>query len=142
MAGYSGETSRANTNVAENSKKYKETLADRFLVLNQEDLPEGRIPQIREALLECSVKRLNAFQKMNCRKVHNMQFISLILGWAGVDRMLLGDFGMGLLKLLTLGGFGLIMLYDWFTVAGRTRNYNYTKIIGFMDCDISNGIDN
>lgn len=119
----------------EKLRKQKIALTDRFLVLNQADLPEDKIPLLRDKLLHCSLRKLTAMQNMNCRRVTNMQFISLILGWSGIDRMLLGDVGMGLLKLFTFGGFGIIMLYDWLTVAGRTRKYNYIRIMGVMDYD-------
>ena len=119
----------------EKLRKQKIALTDRFLVLNQADLPEDKIPLLRDKLLHCSLRKLTAMQNMSCRRVTNMQFISLILGWSGIDRMLLGDVGMGLFKLFTLGGFGIIMLFDWLTVAGRTRRYNYIKVMGVMDYD-------
>lgn len=115
--------------------KQKVALTDRFLVLNQGDLPEDKIPMLREKMLHCSLRKLTAMQNMNCRRVQNMQFISVMLGWSGIDRMLLGDAGMGLLKLITFGGLGLIMLFDWVTIGGRTRKYNYIKVMSVMDYD-------
>lgn len=38
--------------------------------------------------------------------------LSLVLGWAGADRFYLGQFGLGILKLLTFGGFGIWYLID------------------------------
>ena len=64
-----------------------------------------------------------------------MQFISFILGWSGVDRMLLGDFGIGLLKLCTLGLFGLLMVYDWLAIPYKTRYYNYLQVMSVLDYD-------
>ncbi len=116
-------------------RKQKIALTDRFLVLNQTDLPDDKIPILRDRLLHCSMRKLTAMQNMTCRRAHNMQFISLILGWTGIDRMLLGEVGIGLLKLVTFGGFGFIMLYDWLTVGGRTRKYNYIRIMSVMDYD-------
>lgn len=39
-------------------------------------------------------------------------FISLIWGIIGVDRMYLGKWGTGLLKLFTAGGFGIWLIFD------------------------------
>lgn len=123
----------------ERLQNQKIALTDRFLVLNQNDLPEDKITMLRENMLHCSLRKLTAMQNMNCRRVQNMQFISVILGWSGIDRMLLGDIGMGLLKLFTLGGFGLIMLFDWVTIGFYTRKYNYIKVMSVLDYDDYNG---
>lgn len=129
---YYEEVSRAER---EKLRKQKVVLTDRFLVLNQNDLPEDKIPMLRDKMLHCSLRKLTSMQNMNCRRVQNMQFISVILGWSGIDRMLLGDVGIGLLKLFTLGGLGMIMLFDWFTIGGRTRKYNYIRTMSVLDYD-------
>ena len=116
-------------------RNQKIALADRFLVLNQNDLPRDKIPVLRSNMLQCSLRRLQSIQSLNCRRVYNMQFISIILGWSGIDRMLLGDIGIGLLKLFTLGGFGIIMLFDWLTIAHKTRRYNYIEVMSLLDYD-------
>jgi TM2 domain-containing membrane protein YozV len=46
------------------------------------------------------------------------------LGMLGIDRMLVGDIVAGILKLLTLGGFGLWQLIDCFLIGGRARTKN------------------
>ena len=53
---------------------------------------------------------------------------SVWLGWFGIDRFVIGDILAGVLKFLTLGGFGLWYLLDCFIIGGRTRNKNMDKI--------------
>lgn len=48
--------------------------------------------------------------------------LALFLG--GVDRIYLGQIGLGILKLLTGGGLGIWWFIDLFTAMGRTDEYN------------------
>lgn len=52
--------------------------------------------------------------------------IAILLGW---ERFFLDDIGLGILKLVTCGGFGIWWLVDLFTANTRTYNYNYKKFI-------------
>lgn len=52
-------------------------------------------------------------------------WISLFLGWLGVDRFMMGKIGTGLLKLFTLGGFGVWWLID---IILLLSSYNFKNI--------------
>ena len=54
--------------------------------------------------------------------------MSIFFGALGVDRFMMGHVGLGLLKLLTLGGFGVWWLVDVILIATRYQYKNVTWI--------------
>lgn len=63
------------------------------------------------------------------KKPMKMFFVSLFLGLFGVDWFLLGNPWFGVLKLITVGGFGIWMIGDWFSIIENTKRYNYESFI-------------
>jgi hypothetical protein len=42
---------------------------------------------------------------------------------------MLGDTGMGILKLLTGGCCGILTIIDWFTIQNKAKELNFNKIM-------------
>ena len=42
---------------------------------------------------------------------------------------MLGQVGLGVLKLLTLGGFGFWAIIDWFTAFNRAKRHNFEEFM-------------
>ncbi|MDP3734518.1 MAG: NINE protein [Nanoarchaeota archaeon] len=60
---------------------------------------------------------------LNTRKVNWVLtlIMSIIFGGLGVDRFIMGHIGLGLLKLLTLGGLGIWWLIDLILIATKYK---------------------
>ena len=53
-----------------------------------------------------------------------MLSVSCFLGYFGLDRFLIGDWGKGIIKLLTGGGLGIWYIIDWFLIVRATKRKN------------------
>ncbi|MCG2790490.1 MAG: TM2 domain-containing protein [Actinomycetia bacterium] len=51
--------------------------------------------------------------------------MSIIFGQLGVDRFIMGHVGLGILKLITFGGFGIWWIIDVILIATK---YNFSNV--------------
>lgn len=63
--------------------------------------------------------------------------VSVFWGELGVDRFILGDVGMGILKLLTGGVFGILWLIDAIRMKKIVQERNYKAIVAAYNMCIS-----
>jgi TM2 domain-containing membrane protein YozV len=63
----------------------------------------------------------------NIKDRNTVLILSVLFGTCGVDRFYIGDVGMGLLKLFTFGGCGILWLIDLFLIRDRADDYNRQK---------------
>ena len=60
--------------------------------------------------------------------------LSLLLGWLGIDRFYMGRIGLGILKLITIGGVGIWWVVDMILVgSGKARDGSGSPLISFGD---------
>lgn len=105
---------------------------DMFLTQNRKYLPKKKMEYIRETLMGLNESRLKSVLMTADAEFKDptmLLVVSFFLGGLGVDRFILGEAGWGVLKLITVGGFGVWYLVDLFIIMNKTRNYNYNELM-------------
>lgn len=99
-----------------------------FLQIHSSKLPPEQIPLLREKMMRMPASKIDQLTLQPLSDPTINLLISFFLGGLGVDRFMIGDIGLGILKLITCGGCGIWYIIDLFTIVGTTRNKNYEKI--------------
>lgn len=105
---------------------------DLYLTTNAKFFEASDIPLIRQKLENASDESLVALQAADLKDPTTILIISIFLGSLGVDRFMVGDTGMGILKLLTGGVCGILTIIDWFTISKKAKKLNLAKISGII----------
>ena len=92
---------------------------DLFVMTNQKYFPAEKIVYLK----------FNLVTSTELKDPTTILLVSIFLGALGIDRFMLGETGMGILKLLTLGCFGILTIVDWFTVQKKARELNFNKLM-------------
>jgi TM2 domain-containing membrane protein YozV len=100
-----------------------------FLALNARYFASDKLPLLSSEIAKLDDSRFIPIQSLEYRDPTTMLLISLFGGHFGVDRFMLGQTGLGVLKLLTCGGIGIWTIVDWIQVMKMTREYNFSKIM-------------
>ena len=101
---------------------------DQFLLVNGKNFPEESISSIKQILTDMDDEKYNELISTQWKNPTIGFLLAFFLGGLGADRFWLGQVGLGVLKLITIGGLGLWCLIDWFLVWGNTKKYNLKKL--------------
>lgn len=105
---------------------------DMFLMTNNKYFPAEKVPQLREMLANADEGKFSLLSAVELKDPTTLLLISIFLGGLGIDRFMLGDTGMGILKLLTGGCCGILTIVDWFTVSKKAKELNFQKILTIL----------
>ncbi len=105
---------------------------DLYLTTNAKYFEPSAIPIIRQKLENATDDTLLTLQATELKDPTTILLISIFLGTLGVDRFMIGDIGMGILKLLTGGLCGILTIIDWFTISKKAKEINLSKISMIM----------
>ena len=105
---------------------------DMYIMTNQKYFPAEKIMYIKEKLSAMDESKLMMLQTIELKDPTTILLVSNFLGSLGIDRFMLGDIGMGILKLLTCGVCGILTIIDWFTVSKKTKELNFNNIMTML----------
>ena len=110
------------------SDRINPDFVQQYIMANAKFFPEDSINELKARLSKLSQNQFNAIQGIQLKDPMIMLLLSLFLGSWGIDRFLLKEIGLGIIKLLTAGGCGIWTIVDWFLVMNRTREFNYKLV--------------
>lgn len=73
--------------------------------------------------------KFNLISAVDFKDPTTILLVSIFLGVLGIDRFMLGDIGMGILKLLTCGCCGILAIVDWFTISKKAKEKNFNALM-------------
>lgn len=102
---------------------------DMYIMTNQKYLPAEKIVFIKQKLLEADENKFQMVSAVEFKDSTTLLLVSIFLGGLGIDRFMLGETGMGILKLLTAGCCGVLTIIDWFSVQKKAKELNYNNLM-------------
>ena len=105
---------------------------DMYIMTNQKYFPAEKIMYLKEKLLAADESKFTMVSAIDMKDPTTILLISIFLGSLGIDRFMLGDTGLGVLKLLTGGCCGILTIVDWFTVSKKAKEINFNNVIALL----------
>lgn len=102
---------------------------DLYIMTNQKYFPPEKIMYLREKLEAMDDNKFSMISTIDLKDPTTILLISVFLGSLGIDRFMLGETGMGILKLLTGGVCGILTIIDWFTLYKKAKEINFNNFM-------------
>ena len=102
---------------------------DMYVLTNQKYFPAEKIIFLKQKLMEVDDAKFTLASSVEFKDPTTILLVSLFLGSFGVDRFMLGETGMGVLKLLTGGVCGILTIVDWFSVQKKAKERNFNNLM-------------
>jgi hypothetical protein len=100
-----------------------------FVMANSGKFDPFQLQNVIERLKELPDDRYLMLAGMELRDPTMLLLISVFAGYLGVDRILIGQTGLGIAKFLTCGGLGIWWIVDLFLIMDETKRNNFQKVI-------------
>lgn len=118
-----------NSEITKEEQTQRENFANMWITSHSSDIPSSSVPLIKQKLEDLPSNRQVNVQALNFKNPIVALLLSLFFGVLGVDRFYNGQIGLGLGKLLTLGGLGFWTIIDWFLIMNAVKKSNLDKLL-------------
>lgn len=105
---------------------------DMFIMTNQKYFPPEKIMYLKDKLRTIDEQKFSLLTTIEYKDPTTILLVSIFLGYLGIDRFMIGDTGMGILKLLTVGCCGILTIIDWFTISKKTKDLNFNNVMALI----------
>ena len=105
---------------------------DMYIMTNQKYFPEEKIVYLKDKLRTMDDEKFSLISTIEMKDPTTLLLVSIFLGTLGIDRFMLGDTGMGILKLLTAGCCGILTIVDWFTISKKAKERNFNRLMSLL----------
>lgn len=102
---------------------------DMFLMSNHKYFPASKMVFLKKKLYNLTEEKFAILSMVEFKDPTTLLIVSLLLGSLGIDRFMLKDTGMGVLKLLTGGCCGILTIIDWFSVQNKAKEKNFNELV-------------
>ena len=105
---------------------------DSLIYMFGSKIPRERLGEVIDLLKRAPDEKFTVLAGIQMNDPTIITVISAVIGTLGVDRFMLGDIGLGVLKLLTIGVCGIMWFIDIFLVGKRAEELNYRRIVSLL----------
>ncbi len=105
---------------------------DMFIMTNQKYFPSEKIMYLKDKLRTIDEQKFSLLTTIELKDPTTILLVSIFLGGLGIDRFMIGDTGMGILKLLTAGCCGILTIIDWFTISKKAKDLNFNNVMALI----------
>ena len=102
---------------------------DLYIMTNQKYFPAEKIVYLKDKLRTMDDEKFSLISTVEMKDPTTLLLVSIFLGSLGIDRFMICDTGMGVLKLLTCGCCGILTIIDWFSISKKTKELNFNKVM-------------
>lgn len=104
-----------------------------FTINNQNKFPPHRLSIIKERLKGMTSQESIIVTSLDYQDTSMIICLSVLVGYLGIDRMMIGQVLLGVIKLITCGGCFIWTIIDWFIIGNLTKEYNYNMFMSYAN---------